>query len=1735
MKLNPDWFQSLVNSVPTDLPKAQTLISYTGAPAAGLNHDQQRVVVGLIEKSWSNPLFYPDGGFPSGLIESPNHYLPDSKDQSLLSAFSKARDLSTDARLLAYVLVANANGEIISGSRNHWKSFSSLSMDQVLGKESIHYYDETGGRHHYKQQLLPETLSSSVGINEFTLDILAARTFNQYADIAIFIVPHDSLDSSKGSDADLPDYRLAPLPADAAGRPLVISSSHGGGSSLSIASSGDGRSLWPDPPSLPAAYPAQDNTGVLFTLSAGDQVSGIDTLTTDQNQSLTFNTWPSSSPLFLTVGGVAFEYQDTETITGAVAWRDPGNSNNAMEGGNGGFSPAAAMPSYQQVSPWVQQFQSTALAASLAEGWTYDNKLFNWWAAGGQNLTIGTLPETYTFYAAEPVAGGTTTPAALAVNPTLARQMPDLSNLAMGGDFLSLTLGQDTKLSDQDWPKQILWHADGGTSLASPATAALLADVNLKRRRHGLADLSATEAHLLLYQLPPNLLTDITALQAQPLTTTTAYQAHPGYDYAAGLGAFGGTAASQLLDSLGRMSMPLMPERPFQWPDVIVKPGGLPLLLAKQQGSGNQLRLVRMNGYGANAVLQEAAQRPDALRSDLLGVLERAANASKGQANAVVYDVRTLSASWQPASADCLLNQPLERFAASEGVEVSPASLIDLGHLDDSMASADGQSSGMPAFYALIAEPLAGSQHQSLEIHPFQANQGGLLRQGAQLTSANASGGATLVGSTLQWPLLQHHVAVANGAAAAAIPPIRVELVLRSVARFANLYGVYPVDGPDGAVLDGQGERILPGDPRYAALALKAALGDGRDSFLWSAPIRGTRRIQTLQDWSNPAAPTAGTDLAQVLKPGALYQHFILSSPTVQARQELIGSLLAGNEPGAAVLKRMSFALGAANADGRSHGLGLAGDEALLNLGFEDLPGLGDRDYNDVIASWVLHDGVFRIGSTNLLDLTADRVPELAVGSQAGSPSTVVVVGTNSGATLQTWQPFGADDWSGVQVASGDVNGDGFDDLVAVRATVPEGAGADVGCTVQVLLGAAAPLPDKLNTLSFKAFGGAVAGPLSLAVRDLDLDGFAEVVLTAAKADPKRSTLALEVWTAEGGSLQLCTDLNLPATTSLPANHGYAVALGDLQGDGSVELLLGDLDGADLFMGTIGSNGATASPGVVVQPYGKSHGQGVRPTVVSAQQTLTRLPQGLSADSLPWSLGDTLGSQPALLAGLGTAGALVIQTADRLDPRPAQVAVTGWNSSSPPALLPIPWDSRDGAPVFSSGGVSYTAPPLTASKPQLLSGSPQPILVSAAAGSTRLELLMGPAADQTSGSWEAMAGSSNSVFIDQQATLAGWTNPWGANSGNASSDSTLAREQFNQVTTALMSYKPPYLVNLNPLNLTNPEQLIADLSSYGSSQIDTVMGQWTFNSAPDNQSTALGPGTPGSNNNPYPSTNLPGFTPAFTPVSSTDASPNTDNLVLQFQQRLISTAMTSLGVNYQHHHWPFWYSPESLANLPSPAPQINYLSTPEGRQTQGLDCSNFSSWNYNRAFGFWLESSVSQQALQSSATVDWLTGVDKTITAQSVLANPAAVYLTDPSDPNSQLRSKDQVIDYLNSILQPGDLIYISGNNTMSEHQSDNLPQAQHVITWLNNNSASNPLHYVDLDTNGTRPPNPAFIIDSTGSESINANSQAYPNGVQIRQFDETAWYVTNIISVSRWLTAGNVQLMADAMANLPS
>jgi len=1755
MQLDPSWQATFLGDYPSGFPTAQTLISNAGSAPNGLAPERSRALVGLVEDSWSNPLFVPEGGFPAALLNSESpYYLPASSDQSLLSSFCQGRGLYGDSRLFGFVLVANEGGAMIGGSYNHWQILGQLSKQQLLGEESVYYCDVTGQRHAYSQQLLPTKLNEAVGINEFTLDILAVKTFNQYADIAIFIVPDDTLQTlPSGNQIDLTDYRLAPLPADVAQLPLVVSSSHGGGSSLLQRQDDGVIQQWPDPPQLPPSYPAQDNTGLVLTLSAGDQVAGIDLLDKgSQAQPLTFNTLPSSSPLFLTVGGVKLKIDSQGTVTGAEAWRRPSKKDKAgaaMEGGNGGFTAAAAMPAYQQVSPWVRQFRELYLGSSLDDAWNQpgSGEAFPWWRARGKALSLGDRPELYSFR-----SGAAPDSDPLTVNPALARLMPDLANLAWQDDFLSVTLSGDADLTRPDWPSLLAWHADGGTSLAAPATASLLAAVNVQRRQQELADLSATEVHYLLYQLPPALLADITTLQEQPAENTTAYQAYPGFDFASGLGAVSGSGTSELLQTLSTMAMALMPERTSSLPDVIFKPGGLPLLLGRLQGRAGSLRLVRMNGYAVNALLLKAEADPAILESRLLVTLEQARRDSEGSLNAVEFEVLALPDARNAADPASLVNQPLSAFLGTEGVAVASDSLLHLDRLPDIYPGRPGQEvAGMPAYYALLDQAAPGEAERSLTLQPFQANQGALLRQGGLLKTPTRDSSFSLVFSTLQRPLLQADVAAAIGAGVDAAPRVHIELVLRSVADRANLYGLYRVSGTDGALLDGQGRRVMPGDAAYAALAIKAAVGQGNNSLLWAAPDHASASFLNSCDWTDPATPKDGESLAIALDPGANYQHFIITAPTREARQALVRSLLQG-EPGPEVLDNTRFALARANPGDRNYALGLvAEDPAQFSIGFEDLLDRRDDDYNDVIATWDMREGGFGIGSTTLVDLLADRIPDLAVGSQKGSPSTVVVVATNSGESLQSWQPFGPDDTAGVLVESGDVNADGFDDLVAVRQSLPIGAAAALAAEVQVLFGAASPLPQPARTLAFTAFGGAATGPLSLAVRDLDLDGYAEIALTATNADAQRRSLALELWSFAGGTAQRRTDLPLPSTAALEASHGYAVALGDLDGNGSVELVLGDQQGGDLFVGSIPptpQEGATeAIAATVLQPYGKGYSQGVRPTVVSAQQTLVQRPAGLAAEALPWSLGAPRGSRQALLGGLGTPGALIVQSANGLDPRPAQVPLawlSGEDSSA--ALVAIPWDSRSGAPVFSSGGVSYPAPSLNQPKPDLLQGEPQPILVAAAAGSTTVGLLSGPGAS-ASVHWQAISDSSNTIASNAAAgagpqTQVGWISDWGANSGGAL-DASQAREQFSQVSTELVSYSPPFELNLNPMGLSNPQQLLADLAGHASDYLQQVVQPWNSERLLDPAASPWGPGAPGSSNDPYrgpDSPNLPTFTPSFTPLPPPPGTEPSTALVRQFQQRLISTAMASLAINYQHHYSPFWYSPDSWTPELTPTPQFSYLTTPEGRQSQGLDCSNFSSWNYNNAFGIRLESSVAKQAQAREVTVDWLTGGPATLQTK-VVATATEIYRDGGS--SGHISTHDEVIDYLNRNLQSGDLLYINGTHLDQDPSSANPADATHVITWVNDNSAQHPLSFVHLpeatlsspsSPSQAQPQNPsqtaAFVIDSTGSESSDDQGQYYPNGVQIRQFDQDVWYLPNIIEIHRWLTPDNVQTLASSL-----
>ena len=1784
MPETPEWFTKL-GTISKSFPSAQELIRFAGAPDGKESAQQNRSIVGLIESSWTNPLFYPAGGYPQ-IQGEPFKNLPSSESESLLALYSAERNLKADVSIEAFVLKANPddatdpNGiAMANGSHNHWAAMDSLTRDELLNPQTVEYYDQNAKtKKRYDKSILPTTISKSIGINEFTLDILGAHTYNQYADLAVFIVPFDTLDLGQDTSLDLPDYRSAPFRPKTRNLPLVVSSSHGTGSSLHPSNDQHSKTtdLWPEGPNLPDLYTSIDNTGLVLTLSAGDQVSGINFKDKgSKKEPLTFNTNFTSSSLLLTVGGSKLTKDAQNQINGAEAWRDPSGSktDGAMEGGNGGFTPAEQAPDYQKASPWVIWFQQQNLLASLQGGWSqpeHQDNVFDWWKSDAEPLRLldKDFSETiYHFYASSDLSAG------LKLDPAQMRSLPDLSNIAWKDDFPSIVWGKDATaaITDDDWTKHFQWDGDGGTSLASPATAALIAAANARRRRRGLADLSATELHTILYQIRPGVLTDVTRLQKQPDAKTSAYAAYPGFDFASGLGAVGQAtpgATPSLLDVLAEAVQPMLAQGNGQQPfDVVFKPSGLPLLLQNLGREASRLILVSMNGFAVNALLEEDARHPERVSRQLLSTLKDAAERTQTEINAVRYTTQTLSSAWTAAPQNSVLRRPLDELASTEGIAVTADSLLDLAALPDIFREqGEGDTGGMPAWYALVQED-GGGQQETLRIRPFQSNRGTLLGQGGQLSSESRDQTSSLVLSTLQRPLMVADVARSVGSSTSGAA---VELELRSVAGFADLYGLYPVADGLGRLKDANGNLIAPGEPNYRSLAVAAALGDGRNSLLWEVPDHGSERFRHTQRWSAEGQATPGTPLLEALDPGLLYQHFILTSPSPAERERLIQQLLNKGPSGADLSHTWFAASAAANADGEGHVLGLKADGTILSLGFEDLPGLGDRDFNDVVASWRQQDLPLSIGSLSLLDPAAGRVAQLAVGSSSGSPSRVVLIDTNTGLTLQQWQPFGADDTSGVQLGSGDVNGDGFDDVVAVRSGPPQGPTGTKAGEVMVLLGGSpysppaaggSYTPPTPTVLQCNAFADAPQGVLSLAVRDLNADGYADILLCPATADGARSSLPLEVWSwsRTSGSFAPLAGLQIPGNAGLDPHHGYGLAVGDLQGDGVPELLLGDLNGANLFVGSVspGADGSTLQlvSDVVLQPYGPEHDGGVRPTVVSAQQTLIQKPTGLNGAEQPWLLslpaGTPAGPTQPLIGGLGTPGALIVQSADPADPRPAQVPLSWLKGSRDDGLTHIPWSSTDGAPIFSSGGVSY---PLPAQKASEVKGSPAPVLVTGTAGSTDLELLTYASSDGKTGPWQTtLTPSQNSISFADAGQQSGWLNAWTyQDSGDAPAE---AREKYGLVTTALVSYTPPFDVNLNPLQLNTPNALIQDVEGNLDAFISDVVIPWNALTAQGGNDADLssGPGTPNSTTPPYPDQNgtppypaqLPTFAPSFNPNAAAGSGSLTDaNARLRlFQQRLISIYLSSMGVNYQHHHSPLWYSPLSWSSPESPTPQQAYVATPPGRQSQGMDCSHTSSWNYDLAFGFWLNFNISDQSKQTQATGSWLNG--KELQSETV-ATATDIYGTDGST------SATDVITKLNSMLLPGDIIYLSGKSIKSHlqdhHSAEDLRQlnddiindsgvakATHVITWVNDNTdPANPFRFVTQPQNAPSDllKQQAFVIDSTGSESQNFLNQSYPNGVQIRQFDETVWYNSHITHIERWLTPANVDLLAGQLSS---
>jgi cell wall-associated NlpC family hydrolase len=178
------------------------------------------------------------------------------------------------------------------------------------------------------------------------------------------------------------------------------------------------------------------------------------------------------------------------------------------------------------------------------------------------------------------------------------------------------------------------------------------------------------------------------------------------------------------------------------------------------------------------------------------------------------------------------------------------------------------------------------------------------------------------------------------------------------------------------------------------------------------------------------------------------------------------------------------------------------------------------------------------------------------------------------------------------------------------------------------------------------------------------------------------------------------------------------------------------------------------------------------------------------------------------------------------------------------------------------------------------------------------------------------------------------------------------------------------------------------------------------------------------------------------------------------RERLIAVAMQYLGYNYQHHHIPDFDPYDADPTWPASCPPV-LVSNP----TAGIDCSNFSSWNYNYGLGIKLNSALPDQSFPATP-----------------IPGPGGKGFITP-----QVIGRGMKYGALRKILRTGDLLYIRKGPGQA---------VSHVIMWLG---------YMGVDSKEGFP----LVIDSHDNAPaiVDSNRVTIPPGVQLRPFRPNEWY----------------------------
>lgn len=238
-------------------------------------------------------------------------------------------------------------------------------------------------------------------------------------------------------------------------------------------------------------------------------------------------------------------------------------------------------------------------------------------------------------------------------------------------------------------------------------------------------------------------------------------------------------------------------------------------------------------------------------------------------------------------------------------------------------------------------------------------------------------------------------------------------------------------------------------------------------------------------------------------------------------------SIVAGSREG--WRKRLKFAIIWAN---MRHGL-----KVLLFTSVAFMPVMAGAASFGVAGGVLKEIGVFDasdvrgVASVTVHDLGTDGVAEVLVGSGIGSPSSVRVL-RGDGSEIFAFSPFEPVSHAGVQVAVGDLDGDGLSEIVASTGAGGIAITQAFDSKGVSLGGAFAPYDDFT--------GGTV-----VAVGDFNADKIGSIVTM-----PLSGGAHMRVWTGEGKRIG-----DFFAFAEKETGR-YAIATGDVDGDGKDELLV---------------------------------------------------------------------------------------------------------------------------------------------------------------------------------------------------------------------------------------------------------------------------------------------------------------------------------------------------------------------------------------------------------------------------------------------------------------------------------------------------------------------------------------------------------------------------------------------------